>query len=488
MKKISDPKTWTALVFVAMIALPILSIRWTGGEYSQAEKRFLAGWPALFSQDGTLAAEAGSSFKSWFEDHIGFREKLVALHAQVRSGLFRLSPSDRVHIGKDGWYYYTLDENLEISTGRYTLTQETLEQILSRHLAVRDKLAGMGIDYVILLPTSKVSIYPEYMRYGDGQIRETPVDIVADYLEERSDLKVVRLKEALLEEKKDRQVYFKTDTHWTQEGAYAAYREIVRRMQEWGLCETGPIDVAFADTTFTGELGAMMGLELPAEPAKEIVFPRKDAVLDPPTQRSARFSQAVAAAGVHDPCRHFENGAAQGPNVLMFGDSMFGGWNATDLLAEHFPEFSYVWSTDIDGGILEAMEPDVVIYELTERYWNVFPSKNRGFIQTALDGHQAEVVSYEWEGETLRVTVRNSSAWAWSGMDWIRLGVFKDGMDTGLRADMPGSEVVDPGEEIVFTIDLEDGATSSGVKVEVQMLQEGICYFGQRVQVAGAPG
>ena len=53
--------------------------------------------------------------------------------------------------------------------------------------------------------------------------------------------------------------------------------------------------------------------------------------------------------------------------ALFWGDSMFGSWNATELLAENFNEFTYVWNYNISEELLQATDPDVVFLEMTER-------------------------------------------------------------------------------------------------------------------------
>ena len=151
-------------IFILLIGLPVITLRWVGGDYSAAEKRILAPMPTLLQDDGSLNINARSEIKDWFGDHIGFRDEFVFVNSYIRYNFFHQSPSAQVHIGKDGWFYYTLDNNLEIAIGAYPLSDETLAAILQNHLAVQKKLQAKGIDYVIVLPTSKVSIYPEYMR------------------------------------------------------------------------------------------------------------------------------------------------------------------------------------------------------------------------------------------------------------------------------------------------------------------------------------
>ena len=151
-------------------------------DLSAKEKRTLAAFPEL-KEKRSWNKNFYNEFKVWFEDHLGFREKFISIASWTKFNVFRQSPSEKVHIGKDGWYFYTQDYNTDIATGNYPITEQLLEEILFCHKEVQKRLKEKGIDYVVILPTSKVSIYPEKLRIGKGNIIKTPVDLVADYLE-----------------------------------------------------------------------------------------------------------------------------------------------------------------------------------------------------------------------------------------------------------------------------------------------------------------
>lgn len=468
-------------IFILLIGLPVITLRWVGSDYSAAEKRILAPMPTLLQDDGSLNINARSEIKDWFGDHIGFRDEFVFVNSYIRYNFFHQSPSAQVHIGKDGWFYYTLDNNLEIAIGAYPLSDETLAAILQNHLAVQKKLQAKGIDYVIVLPTSKVSIYPEFMRYGSGEVCVTPVDIVANYLENNSDLKVVRLKEELLEAKQTEQVYYKTDTHWNQYGAYVAYRKIIENMQQWGLCNTAPIDVDFVDAEYTGEFGAMLGIDLGAESTKNSLILNPQAIKNPETEKYSVFCNILEAEGISNPCHFYSNPAVTGKKVIMFGDSMFGSWNATELLAENFSEFTYIWDGNIRESLLDTMTPDVVIYELTERYLNVFPSKSLSFIEEPLPDYNAQILSCDYDGDCLSVTVLNNSQAIWEASNQIKCCIFVEGQDKGIRAYIEPGVTIKPNETVVFYFNNLGNITD--MKLEVLMVQEGITYFGEPIPI-----
>ena len=223
-------------------------------------------------------------FENWLNDNIGFRESFVQIASWVKYDIFHKKSNDKVEVGRDGWFFYKGDNNLQIAHGTYPLTEEQLEAIRVNQEAVQKRLAKQGIEYVLVLPTSKVSIYPEMLLSGDYAYRETPVDTVANYLEQTTDIKVVRLKDALLDEKERQQVFFKTDTHWNEVGAYTAYRTIISDMQKWDLVNIDPLEVSFVPDERKGEFSAMLGNVnlLEAEPYQAIKIdnPCAEQILD----------------------------------------------------------------------------------------------------------------------------------------------------------------------------------------------------------------
>ena len=98
----------------------------------------------------------------------------------------------------------------------------------------------------------------------------------------RDSIKIVRLKESLLEKKKEEQVFFKTDTHWNEIGAYTAYKTIIENMNKWGILKNLPVSVTFEDAQRKGEFSAMLGNInlLQEESFKQIVIPSQNARQD----------------------------------------------------------------------------------------------------------------------------------------------------------------------------------------------------------------
>ena len=369
MKFKKNADTVLVAVFMLALILPLLCVNFSPGTVSEAEQRTLNAFPALYKEDGSGNEQFWSQFQDWFNDNVGFREKLYTANKRMQYDLFNSSASERVVVGRDGWLYFTGKHNVDMAAGYFPdLTQKMLEEICAEQQAVADRLAGQGIEYVLLLAPSKTSIYPEHMR-GDFQIRTTPVDSLADYLEEHSDLKVVRMKQALLEEKErtGEQLYYKTDTHWNMRGSYAAYREAVRRMKEWGILDGEAVEVEYGETTVIGDLTriAAGNDERYLEPAslRKIKNTKTSQVTEGETyDKFAAYAKRNVPTGIY---RYFRNENQGHPRILMAHDSF--GDSILDLLAENSAELAAVFVRELSQELLDIVKPEVVIVEVTER-------------------------------------------------------------------------------------------------------------------------
>ena len=154
------------ILAACIIAAPMIFINREPDKISARENRYLTNFPTADISD----PEFRSQFTGWLNDNIGFRDEFLDMRTSILFDGLNVVTSPKVHRGIDGWYFYTLDNNLELSTGEYPLSDEDIDDILKQQLAIRDKLAERGTEYVLVLPASKATIYPEYVGYSDGEI------------------------------------------------------------------------------------------------------------------------------------------------------------------------------------------------------------------------------------------------------------------------------------------------------------------------------
>jgi alginate O-acetyltransferase complex protein AlgJ len=360
------------IVFLSAIILPLAFSDKAGGKISVTENRYLATFPAILTKDMDLAPGFTKGLESWINDNAGGRTLSQKIRANIDYHVFHASPTNLLHIGEDGWLFFTGDNDLEIATGNYPITQEMLENIKDSQVKIQKALNSRGIQYVIVLTPSKGSVYPEYLG-GKFAVRETVIDIVTDYLRKNTTIPIINTKDDLLRAKATEQVYFKTDTHWNEAGAYVGYSAVINGLKQYGMIHSDPIRIVTYPSTSKGGFSALMGDVnlLPAEPfeATQIISPSAVRVGggDYYNQMQELINQDNVdnvIAGYYS----FQNEEAEKKRVLVYGDSFFGGWNLTQLLAENFSNLDFVWSNAIRGNVVDQSKPDIVILEKTERY------------------------------------------------------------------------------------------------------------------------
>lgn len=361
--------------FCIVIAASLIFFNWEKGKLSVSENRQLASFPQIIKEDGKISDTLFIELKNWFDDNLGFREAYFTLSSTINYNVFKKTNAN-VEIGKDGWLYYDNENNLEIVRGNYPNFDEThLKQYLKDQLEINEKLKAQNIDYVLVLPPSKVSIYPEFIASGDYSVTQTPADKLADYIEENSDIKVIRLKETLLEEKAktDKNLFFKTDSHWSVPGRYVGYKKIINDLTSWGIVSGDNLNVEFKDSgKVAGDLAKIMGpISLSGKMLEEdftewtILNPKakeltiaNDLYIDVVNLANRKHVEGRL-------CKVFENENAK-TRALIFGDSMLGQC-LLDALAENFSNETFIWDYKIDQDMIDLIKPDVVILDISER-------------------------------------------------------------------------------------------------------------------------
>ena len=484
-------------LFLFIQFLVMININTEKGKISITENRYLAQFPVLFNNAGEISQGLNRQFEAWLNDNIGFRDEFLKLHSMISLHVLHVSPTENVHIGKDGWYFYTQDNNLEIARNEYPLTEELLQEIAKDQQAIQEYYAERGIDYVLVLNPSKVSIYPEYIREVTSQVQETPMDILARYLKENTTVNVISTKDALLTEKENQIVYFKTDTHWNLMGAYTGYKSILHQLGELGLIKNAvPASVREYPTTFRGEFSAMMGDEtaLPLEEVKgiEIVDQKGYQVYD--GELFNQVNRVKQKFNILENSLIYTNPDAEKETILIYGDSMFEYWNIVPLFAENSSDLVYLRSYFMYDELTEAVKPDLVIYEWAERLITRMPgSYSPWYLRPPLKNPQAEIINVSLPSEirsgesyNIDIAVKNTGTESWSEDLRIRLCIYQDGGgDVGHRVKLPEGVVVNPGETYVFTLENFIAPFAARTILEFQMAEEGFAYFGEikRVEI-----
>ena len=357
-------------LFLAAISLP-LAANLTGrdGADPGAENRELAPFPRFDASLRSIPAYA-EGFGAWFDDHFGFRSTLVRWYGQSRLLVPGVSPTATVVRGDDGWFYYGDDGSIEDYTRLRPMSPDAVHLWRETLTRTREWLRGRQIAYIFAIAPDKYVIYPEPMPSSLRRVSDTSrTDQVYGGLA-GSGVVAVDVRPALREAGTRERIYQKTDTHWNDRGALAAYEQII----EAARAQVPAIPPAWTRDDFDPEDRSIEGLDLAAMMGVKRVLREVDLTLVP---RRARLARVVEPRGAKSTDEEglliTEIPGSTLPRAVIFRDSFVS--RLVPFLSEHFSRAVYLWQNDFDADIVRKEQPDIVIQEIVGRHlYNFIPS------------------------------------------------------------------------------------------------------------------
>ena len=80
-------------------------------------------------------------------------------------------------LGKDGFMFYTWDNNIKIAQNKYPLSNLDLRKSIKNLMLTNDILAKHNKKFIFAIAPSKVDIYPEYLYVKKAEKIISPIDI-----------------------------------------------------------------------------------------------------------------------------------------------------------------------------------------------------------------------------------------------------------------------------------------------------------------------
>jgi SGNH hydrolase-like domain, acetyltransferase AlgX len=254
-----------AWLFAIAVALPGLAVFATAGRTTtQYENRAAAAWPDLSA--ALPLREYAAAFERAFTDRFGGRDVLVRLHHAVLVGVLHTSPVPEVVLGSENWLFLTpgyKEFGAELSSAQRMPRSRDYASIVAAIGRRIQYLDAAGIAYLLVIVPDKQTIYPEYFPEAlRAQRRDSLLDAVLAHLPAQWRPHVLDLRVPLLAAKAQRQVYFRTDTHWNLTGGWVGYVAILAHLPDArgtpaGVAEMPPI---IAKGNVSGDLALMLGL------------------------------------------------------------------------------------------------------------------------------------------------------------------------------------------------------------------------------------
>ncbi len=352
-------------VFVVLISLPLAGlVLGLDRAFVLEENRNLVARPELKLDRAALGSLPGR-FEAYFNDHFGFRKRLIYWLAVAKVQGLGVTSTPGVTLGSNGWLYLASDAAVLSYRAARPFTPAELEAYRQTLEARRDWLAARGIPYLMVILPNKDTIYPEFMPAAYNKVNpRSRLDQLMGYMKDHSNVSILDLREDLLRAKQVERVYDVTDSHWNARGGYLGYERIMQALKRWfPLAAAVPRSELRAVVVHGpgGDLARMLGIADRMPEERMTLVPRDGWHF---RYSDDRFPLAARTA-YPELTLATERTDAKLPRAVLFRDSFAA--QLIPFLAEHFQRLLCIWDKDFDRAIIEHERPGVVIQEVVER-------------------------------------------------------------------------------------------------------------------------
>ncbi|MGE4607060.1 MAG: hypothetical protein AAEJ52_10000 [Myxococcota bacterium] len=360
-------RTGVLTVFLALAWAPLLGgLVGVGSDVAPVEFRRPAASPR-FPDSWKSLRDLPGDMEAYLEDGFGFRAQLVTANSLLHLAI-GVSASDRYLVGRDGWFFNRKADNvLAQYRGIDAFETDELDAWIETMRRRRAWLAQRGIDFLVVIAPMKQAIYPEFLPEWVNVVGPTRYEQLRARVD-NLDLDVLDLHEPLWSARR-RGLYYKTDDHWNDLGAFVVYQEIARWIR---ARHPGVRVLRRADLSLTwSEIGIgniTRGLNLVTLETERVP------ILEPRLPSAVVSKDEFVSASLNRVERVRTNLRGQ-PKILFIRDSYathvarFLSETVSETLLMHHREGRF------DRALIEEHEPDVVIYEMVERglRWKLEP-------------------------------------------------------------------------------------------------------------------
>lgn len=200
------------LSFLAILAAGLISYVVNGQkDFSEDENRYLTQFPE-FSVDKLLEGDLTKEIDSFATDQFVLRSEAISLKTQIQKMVLN-KDSNGVYFSKDG--YLMLKKSVsEFDEKRFKKNLNAVAQYIKLH-------EDLPV-YVLLAPTAACVYSDKLPEFSTDYDQKELIDRTKARLTQLGNATVVDANETLGQHL-DKQLYYKTDHHWTTYGAYLAY-------------------------------------------------------------------------------------------------------------------------------------------------------------------------------------------------------------------------------------------------------------------------
>lgn len=287
-----------------------------------------------------------------------------------------------VHVGSDGWLflvggsndvlsYYTKQGHFDHAAAEWVrlfssrVSRAKALNARYHHMIVPDKLTVHAAAYCGELPFREEAPSRALPRrlaaHADADVRTLLINVLPLF-EQRA--------------QKGAELYWKTDSHWTFQGAFSAYQVYCHAVGAASNNEM--LDAPEGTAELLLDLGRKLDPPIRETYVTKRFLKNARRIFANPIVQFKESTGRINEGGLHLGSHvAFVNDAPHtDPRcILVFGDSYseFRTHQLTGILAETFAETHFIWSPSIDWDYAQSIRPNLILTEMAERFMNVVP-------------------------------------------------------------------------------------------------------------------
>jgi len=376
------------LCFAVLLFFPFLKLFFPESDTGkESEKRVMAQKPVLKISDPWTFL---NDLENYINDHFGFRKKLIQLNNIIKIKYLKVTTSlsetknsagtlsrespEKVLFGKEDFCFWASKVMIEDYQRKIPFSKSELK-IIKRNLKQRSNwFQQQGIKYYILAVPNKHTVYSEYLPDDINPVQGlTRMDQILEICNDIPSLKFIDIREDFFNLKKKQKflLYQKTDTHWSEYGAFEAYKILIRILKQ-DFPQIQPLHIddfkIFIKKGKGGDLaGMLMMRDYFSEEWLHLIYKKIYQALDVKIKKDQKPYAPKKVV-----IKKTDN--LDLPRVLIYRDCFSD--RLIPYLSENFSRSVYVDTHEFDLKIIKKEKPDIFIHQIIEKFLRVLLLEN----------------------------------------------------------------------------------------------------------------
>ncbi len=214
--------------FAFLLILPnIFMLLGANSWFVLRENKRLASFPKLTTNVSVFF----KNFNTYYRDNFGIKNLSYKSYRYLKTTVLNEYPlPNKVVRGKDGWFFLgDFDSNVfsnnvgatKITNKEYIIANKNIDNLFY-------KFNKKKVPFYYLICPDKHEIYKEYLPFTLNS-GVSKFDLIIDFWK-KSGRKIIDLEGVLRAQKKFGQLYYKTDSHWNDLGAFYGFNELINQL------------------------------------------------------------------------------------------------------------------------------------------------------------------------------------------------------------------------------------------------------------------